>query len=187
MHNGKHPSACNVDELSEQFVARMPNVSLQIECKKQHTVEDQSKLHDLLNGNVDNNGVYNSNELNRQKLLDAGVEAIYGTTSFLSGKELSSAKHPGVDSVPLLSGRLSPLHFAICFNQWKAWLLVMLFMMFEGSSSASQCTIFSAIYNNNTREGRSWWKRKWCVIGGCWNTVGVEKGSGTLQIKVCSI
>ena len=37
---------------------------------------------------------YNSNELNRQKLL-AGVEAIYGTTSFLSGKELSSAKHPG--------------------------------------------------------------------------------------------
>ena len=101
-------------------MARMPNVSLQIECKKQHTVEDQSKLHDLLNGNVDNNGVYNSNELNRQKLM-AGVEAIYGTTSFLSGKELSSAKHPGEQhSVPLLSGRLSPLHFAICFNQWKA-------------------------------------------------------------------
>ena len=74
MHNGKHPSACNVDELSEQFVARMPNVSLQIECKKQHTVEDQSKLHDLLNGNVDNNGVYNSNELNRQKLLDAELK-----------------------------------------------------------------------------------------------------------------
>ena len=68
MHNGKHPSACNVDELSEQFVARMPK------CKKQHTVEDQSKLHDLLNGNVDNNGVYNSNELNRQKLLDAELK-----------------------------------------------------------------------------------------------------------------
>ena len=60
------PVHFNVDELSEQFVARMPNVSLQVECKKQHTVEDQSKLHDLLNGNVDNNGVYNSNELNRQ-------------------------------------------------------------------------------------------------------------------------
>ena len=42
---------------------------------------------------------YNSNELNRQKLL-AGVEAIYGTTSFLSGKELSSAKQPGEQHTP---------------------------------------------------------------------------------------
>ena len=57
MHNGKHPSACNATQLCEQFVASMPNVSLQVECKKQHTVEDMSNLFDILIGKVDNNGV----------------------------------------------------------------------------------------------------------------------------------
>ena len=61
----------NVDELSEQFVARMPNVSLQVECKKQHTVEDMSNLFDILIGNVDNNGdnnaVYTANNLNQTR------------------------------------------------------------------------------------------------------------------------
>ena len=100
MHNGKHPSACNATQLCEQFVASMPNVSLQVECKKQHTVEDMSNLFDILIGNVENDGSYDANKLNRQKLLNAGVEAIYGTTSFLSGKELSSAKHPGEQGAP---------------------------------------------------------------------------------------